>query len=142
MPLRHYPRQFRQLAAYVFAGGLTAVAHYGVLIGLVELGRIDPVPATLAGFIVGALVSYALNRWMTFDATRTHAQAGWRFALIAAGGFVLTGILMHLFMALVSPPGPTFSMKPSSRRSTEPPSRKRRPSVIGPLTRASVRHAP
>ena len=99
MPLRQYPRQFRQLAAYVLAGGLTAVAHYGVLIGLVELVRVDPVPATLAGFIVGALVSYALNRGMTFDATRSHAEAGWRFALIAAGGFVLTGILMHLFVA-------------------------------------------
>lgn len=98
MPLRRYPRQFRQLAAYVVAGGLTAIAHYGVLIGLVELAAADPVPATLAGFVIGALVSYTLNRWMTFDATRNHAQAGWRFALIAAGGFVLTGILMHLFV--------------------------------------------
>ena len=99
MAFRRYPRQFRQLATYVFAGGLTAVAHYGVLIGLVELGHVDPVPATLAGFIVGAVVSYLLNRWLTFDATHSHAQATWRFALIAAGGFVLTGILMHLFVA-------------------------------------------
>lgn len=99
MLLRRYPRQFRQLIAYVVAGGLTAVAHYGVLIGLVEFGHVDPVPATLAGFIVGAVVSYALNRWMTFDATRGHVEAGWRFAVIAAGGFVLTGILMHLFVS-------------------------------------------
>lgn len=99
MPLRRYPRQTRQLLAYVFAGGLTAVAHYGVLVGLVEFGHVDPVPATLAGFIVGAVVSYLLNRWMTFDATRSHAQATWRFALIAAGGFVLTWVLMHLFVA-------------------------------------------
>ena len=99
MPFRRYPRQFRQLVAYVVAGGLTAVAHYGVLIGLVELGHVDPVPATLAGFIVGAVVSYTLNRWMTFDATRGHVEAGWRFAVIAAGGFVLTGILMHLFVS-------------------------------------------
>lgn len=99
MPLRRYPRQTRQLLAYVFAGGLTAVAHYGVLVGLVELAHVDPVPATLAGFIVGAVVSYLLNRWMTFDATHSHAQATWRFALIAAGGFVLTWVLMHLFVA-------------------------------------------
>lgn len=99
MPLRRYPRQTRQLLAYVFAGGLTAVAHYGVLVGLVELVHVDPVPATLAGFIVGAVVSYLLNRWMTFDATHSHAQATWRFALIAAGGFVLTWVLMHLFVA-------------------------------------------
>ena len=104
MPLRRFPRQLRQLLTYGLAGGLTAVAHYGVLIGLVEIGRIDPVPATLAGFIVGALVSYGLNRWMTFEATRSHAQAGWRFALIAAGGFALTGVLMHLFVTRLGLP--------------------------------------
>lgn len=95
MPIRHFPRQ---LASYVLAGGLTAIAHYGVLIGLVELAHVDPVPATLAGFVVGAVVSYVLNRWLTFDATRSHGQASWRFALIAAGGFGLTGVLMHLFV--------------------------------------------
>jgi len=99
MPYRRYPRQFRQLMAYVLAGGITAVAHYATLIGLVEFARIDPVPATLAGFVLGAVVSYALNRWLTFEATRSHGQAGWRFALIAAGGFVLTWVLMHLFVA-------------------------------------------
>lgn len=104
MPLRRYPRQTRQLLAYVFAGGLTAVAHYGVLVGLVELARVDPVPATLAGFVVGAVVSYALNRWMTFEATRSHAQASWRFGLIAIGGFVLTWMLMHLFVTRLSLP--------------------------------------
>jgi putative flippase GtrA len=104
MPLRRYPRQSRQLMAYVLAGGLTAVAHYGVLVGLVELARVDPVPATLAGFVVGAVVSYTLNRWMTFDATRSHAQATWRFALIAAGGFGLTWVLMHLFVTRLGLP--------------------------------------
>ena len=99
MPLRRYPRQSRQLLAYVVAGGITAVAHYGVLVALVELARVDPVPATLAGFVVGAVVSYTLNRWLTFDATHSHAQATWRFGLIAAGGFALTGVLMHLFVA-------------------------------------------
>jgi putative flippase GtrA len=99
MPFRRFPRQSRQLVAYVFSGGVTAVAHYALLIGLVELGGVDPVPATLAGFVLGAVVSYTLNRWLTFDATHSHAQATWRFALIALGGFVLTGILMHLFVA-------------------------------------------
>jgi putative flippase GtrA len=97
MPLRRYPRQ---LLAYVLAGGVTALAHYGLLVGLVELGQVDPVPATLAGFGLGAVVSYTLNRWMTFDATHSHAQASWRFALIALGGFGLTWALMHLFVAV------------------------------------------
>ena len=104
MPFRRLPRQSRQLMAYVLAGGLTAVAHYGVLIGLVELAQVDPVPATLAGFVVGAVVSYVLNRWMTFEATRSHAQAGWRFGLIAVGGFGLTWMLMHLFVTRLGLP--------------------------------------
>ena len=104
MPLRRFPRQSRQLLAYVLAGGITAVAHYGVLVGLVELAQIDPVPATLAGFVVGAVVSYALNRWMTFEATRSHAQATWRFGLIAVGGFGLTWLLMHLFVTRLGLP--------------------------------------
>jgi putative flippase GtrA len=99
MPFRRYPRQLRQLLAFGFAGGLTAVAHYGLLIGLVEGAGVAPVPATLAGYVLGALVSYGLNRWLTFEATRSHAQAGWRFAIIAAGGFGLTWLLMHLFVA-------------------------------------------
>lgn len=104
MPLHRYPRQSRQLLAYVFAGGLTAVAHYSVLVGLVELAHVDPVPATLAGFVVGAVVSYSLNRWLTFEATHSHAQATWRFALIAAGGFGLTWVLMHLFVTRLGLP--------------------------------------
>lgn len=104
MPIRRFPRQSRQLLAYVLAGGLTAVAHYGVLIGLVELAHVDPVPATLAGFVVGAVVSYGLNRWMTFEATRSHAQASWRFGLIAVGGFGLTWMLMHLFVTRLGLP--------------------------------------
>lgn len=104
MPFRRLPRQSRQLMAYVLAGGLTAVAHYGVLVGLVELAQVDPVPATLAGFVVGAVVSYVLNRWMTFEATRSHAQATWRFGLIAVGGFGLTWMLMHLFVTRLGLP--------------------------------------
>ncbi len=104
MPFRRLPRQSRQLMAYVLAGGLTAVAHYSVLVGLVELAQVDPVPATLAGFVVGAVVSYVLNRWMTFEATRSHAQAGWRFGLIAVGGFGLTWVLMHLFVTRLGLP--------------------------------------
>lgn len=102
--LAKLPRQLRQIVTFGFAGGLTALAHYGLLIALVEGSGIDPVPATLAGYVLGALVSYGLNRWLTFDATRSHAQAGWRFATIAAGGFGLTWLLMHLFVARLGLP--------------------------------------
>lgn len=89
-----------QLLSYGWIGLVTAAAHYGVLIGLVEFGRLAPVPATLAGFLVGAVVSYTLNRRFTFETSRGHAQAGWRFLVIAGLGFCATWALMHLFVNL------------------------------------------
>jgi putative flippase GtrA len=66
-----------QLVAYGGSGAGAAVAHYGVLIALVELFAVHPVPATLTGFVAGGVVSYALNRRFTFAATaRMRRPAG------------------------------------------------------------------
>ena len=88
----------RQLVSYGWIGLVTAVAHYATLVGLVELVAIAPVRATLAGFVVGAGVSYALNRRHTFTTDRSHAEAGWRFLVIAGLGFAATWALMTLFV--------------------------------------------
>jgi putative flippase GtrA len=87
-----------QLVSFGWIGIVTAVAHYGVLVGLVELGGVRPVPATLAGYLVGAVVSYTLNRRYTFATERSHVAAGWRFLAIAGLGFVATWGLMTLFV--------------------------------------------
>lgn len=80
------------------AGLAAAVAHYGVLIGLVEGARWTPVPATLCGYVAGGIVSYALNRRLTFASRREHRDAIWRFAIVASVGFLLTGVLMALLV--------------------------------------------
>ncbi len=87
----------RQFTAFFGVGLVAAVVHYGVLIGLVEAGGLDPVPATLLGYIAGGVVSYALNRRLTYASDRPHAEAGWRFAVVAGVGFLLTGGFMHVF---------------------------------------------
>jgi putative flippase GtrA len=87
----------QQVAAFVGVGLLAAVAHYGVLIALVEAGGLGPVPATLVGYVAGGIVSYALNRRFTYASDRPHGEAGWRFAVVAAVGFVLTGAFMQVF---------------------------------------------
>src|SRR5919112_1337816 len=94
----------RQLTAFAGVGVLAAVAHYGVLIGLVEAGGLDPVPATLLGYVAGGLVSYGLNRRLTYASDRPHAEATWRFALVALTGFVLTGGLMQMFTGWLGAP--------------------------------------
>jgi putative flippase GtrA len=90
-------RLISQFSAFAGVGLVAAVVHYGTLIGLVEGYRAGPVPATLAGYVLGGIVSYALNRRYAFQSDRPHSEATWRFALVAGVGFVLTGAFMALF---------------------------------------------
>jgi len=84
------PALARQFAAFFGVGLVAAIVHYGLLISLVEGYRMDPVPAALAGYVAGGIVSYLLNRRHTYASERPHVEATWRFALVAIIGFGLT----------------------------------------------------
>lgn len=88
------PRLLRQVSAFFGVGLVAAVVHYGTLIGLVEGAAVGPVPATLAGYVLGGAVSYWLNRRHVFASERPHREATWRFATVAGVGFGLTGLSM------------------------------------------------
>jgi putative flippase GtrA len=90
-------RLTRQFIAFFGVGIAAAIVHYGLLIGLVEEAGIGPVSATLAGYVAGGFVSYLLNRTHTYDSARPHHEAGWRFALVAFVGFLLTWLFMQVF---------------------------------------------
>ena len=98
------PQLSRQFAVFSGVGVVAAVVHYGVLVSLVEAGGIDPVPATLVGYVAGGVVSYLLNRRLTYASDRPHGEAGWRFAVVAAVGFVLTWAFMHAFTGWLGAP--------------------------------------
>jgi putative flippase GtrA len=84
------PALARQFAAFFGVGLVAAIVHYGLLISLVEGYRMDPVPAALAGYVAGGIVSYLLNRRHTYASDRPHVEATWRFAIVAIIGFGLT----------------------------------------------------
>ena len=88
----------RQVLAFGGAGIAAAIFHYGTLIGLVEGGVLTAVPATLCGYLVGGVVSYALNRRHTYRSDRPHHEAVWRFATVAAIGFLITFAVMHVLV--------------------------------------------
>jgi len=88
----------RQFLAFFGVGLVAAIAHYSVLVGGVEGFGVAPVPATLAGYVLGGIVSYILNRRHTYRSDRPHEEAGWRFAVVAAVGFGLTYLFMSLFV--------------------------------------------
>jgi putative flippase GtrA len=87
----------RQFATFSGVGLVAAVAHFGVLIALVEGTGMDAVRAALAGFIAGAIVSYVLNRRLTYRSDRPHREATWRFGAVAVVGFLLTWAFMAGF---------------------------------------------
>ena len=92
-----FHRLARQFTAFFGVGLAAAVAHYGLLIALMEGADLHPVPATLAGYVAGGMVSYILNRKHTYDSDRPHREATWRFATVAFVGFLVTWFLMHAF---------------------------------------------
>ncbi len=76
---------------------MAVATHYGLLVFLHEIVAVPVVPATLAGYIAGGIVSYLLNRHHTFKTGRPHEEASWRFVLVAGVGFGLTYLFMQLF---------------------------------------------
>lgn len=84
----------RQFLTFSGVGLVAAIAHYGVLIALVEGVGMAPVIATLWGFLAGAAVSYVLNRRYTFRSDRPHSAAVPRFLAVSTGGFFLNGLVM------------------------------------------------
>lgn len=88
----------RQIAAFSGVGVIAAIIHYSLLVVLVELARFGAVSATLVGYVGGGIVSYLLNERHTYTRSRSHAEASWRFAVVAAVGFALTYGLMTLFV--------------------------------------------
>lgn len=94
----------RQLATYASVGAGATAVHYAILITLVEAGGWRAVPATLCGYVAGGVIAYALNRRHTFASDRPHAEAGWRFGLVAFAGFCVTFLLMSLFVDRLGAP--------------------------------------
>jgi len=80
----------------IFAGiGIIGTAgHYATLLVLVQLVHVDPVLATTAGFMVGALINYVLNYRITFNSNKRHREALTKFLAVAGiGGAVNAGIM-------------------------------------------------
>ncbi|MEM8796088.1 MAG: GtrA family protein [Pseudomonadota bacterium] len=93
-----------EFSRFLTSGLVATACHYALLIALVETKVTGPVLATALGAVLGAAVSYALNRRFTFRSSRAHTEALPRFLIIAAAAVLLNAALMALFTNVLSLP--------------------------------------
>lgn len=95
------PGGFARFLRFAAVGAVGTLAHYALLLALVEGAGAPPLAGAAAGFTLGALVNYALARRLVFASTRSHGQALPRFFAVALAGLAWTALLMSLFIELL-----------------------------------------
>lgn len=85
-----------QFFRFALVGVIGTSAHYIVLIVLVSGLKVHPVIGSTAGFIVGLVINYALNKAFTFSSSRAHKEAFWRFATVAIIGIIINSTAMAM----------------------------------------------
>lgn len=85
-----------QFIKFTGVGAIGTLAHYIVLISLVQMSEVNAVVASSLGAIAGAFVNYYLNYHFTFRSRKRHLDAISKFVVIASIGFIINGLLMTL----------------------------------------------
>jgi putative flippase GtrA len=85
-----------QFIQFALVGCAAAVGHYGTLIILSEWAGVSPVPASGTGFVIGAVISYALNYQFVFRSDKNHAPTAAKFLTVAIIGLAFNSAIMAL----------------------------------------------
>ena len=84
---------------HILTGVLAVAAHYAVMYGLVA-GGLSGVPASAGGFLIGALVRFALSYSRVFVPTRGVRIAGTRFVVVIALQLAANSVLLASMIEL------------------------------------------
>ncbi|MBR9871241.1 MAG: GtrA family protein [Gammaproteobacteria bacterium] len=89
------------LFRYGVAGIVGTLAHYAVLLGMVEYFGLSVLIATSTGFVLGAVVNHELNRRFVFDARgKSYGHTAIKFMIIAVVGFCINLAAMFVLNIL------------------------------------------
>ncbi|WP_163859754.1 GtrA family protein [Paenibacillus elgii] len=86
----------RLLFRYGIVGLLGTALHFAALFVLVEAAKLHPVLASALGFVLVLLVSYALNRRWTFQASASGWKPLAKYTVVSVTGLLLNIGLMYL----------------------------------------------
>ena len=85
----------KQFMSFSFVGAIGTCAHFLVLTGMVQLLHFHPVAGSASGFVVGAIINYLLNYYITFKSNTKHFATSIKFFLIALSALALHTLLMY-----------------------------------------------
>jgi len=92
-----------QFGVFALVGAASTACHFATLWTLHQPLGVNLIVATTAGYLVGAVVNYLLNRNVTFSSSRTaHEAAVPRFATVVLAGMALNAGIMAL-LARIAP---------------------------------------
>ena len=86
-----------QFISFLGVGAIATACHYLLLILLVEVLSVRVLIASTLGALLGAIVSYILNRKMTFQSEIAHQTALPKFLSVAAFALIMNWLLMKFF---------------------------------------------
>ena len=89
-----------RFARFSAVGAIGTAAHYATLVLLVRRFHVDPVGGSAVGFVVGALVNYALNYRFTFGSNKRHTEAMTKFFTVALVGLGVNALTMAAMVKL------------------------------------------
>src|SRR5690348_12658693 len=103
----------RQFSKFLGVGAVATSAQYIALLVLVQSFGVWATVASDIGLLLGALVSYLLNRRFTFNSTLAHSRAIAKFAIVASVGLLLNTLIfaaalnlgLHYLLAQVAATG-------------------------------------
>ncbi|WP_077046219.1 GtrA family protein [Pseudomonas sp. KK4] len=72
----------KQLIKFVIVGVLNTILGYSVIFGCMYILGMDPVISNVVGYLIGLMLSYTLNRKVTFQSTSKSKSEVVRFLIV------------------------------------------------------------
>ncbi len=92
-------RMFK-IVRYLIAGGTAAASHLAFLFLFVEYGGMQYMYASMAGFVCAIFVSFAMQKFLTFQDRQTHDMHSQfaRYLVVTGLNLVLNTVLMYVLV--------------------------------------------
>lgn len=102
-PLRGAPSILWEWVRHHTSAVIATGIDFGTMIVAVELGRMEPVPATAVGALAGAIANFLMNRTFTYRARGVAIRRQlWRYVLVAATSLAWNTAGEYLFHEILA----------------------------------------